>query len=260
MASHPRTFAGLGLTEGSRVVGANGSEPVLSGLSVDSRDTKPGHLFAALSGSTMHGAEFVGFALRMGAVAVLTDEIGLGIIAPCPVPVIVAGNPRLVLSRAAARWFDAQPEVMVAVTGTNGKTSVATFTRQIWEALGLVAVNFGTTGVDGAVSAPLTHTTPEPIILHALLAKLAGEGVTHAAMEASSHGLSQHRLDGVVLKAAGFTNITRDHMDYHADFSDYFAAKMGLFDRLLPAGATAVVNLDDPFGAKVQAVAVGRGQ
>ncbi len=255
-----RDFAGLGLLQGGRVVGANWTEPKLTGLSADSRETRAGHLFAALPGSAVHGAEFVAYALRMGAVAVLTDEAGLAMITPCPVPVIVSDNPRLSLSRAAARWFGAQPETMVAVTGTNGKTSVATFTRQIWEALGLSAVNFGTTGVEGAVSAPLTHTTPEPIALHALLARLAGDGVTHAAMEASSHGLSQHRLDGVVVKAAGFTNITRDHMDYHADFSDYFAAKMGLFDRVLPAGAVAVINLDDPFGAKVMAVAVGRGQ
>ena len=123
---------------------------------------------------------------------------------------------------------------MVAVTGTNGKTSVASFTRQIWEALGEAAVNFGTVGVEGAVAAPLSHTTPEPIALHRLLAELADKGVTHAAMEASSHGLDQRRLDGVRLAAAGFTNITRDHLDYHADFEAYFAAKLGLFERVLP--------------------------
>jgi UDP-N-acetylmuramoyl-L-alanyl-D-glutamate--2,6-diaminopimelate ligase len=146
------------------------------------------------------------------------------------------------------------------VTGTNGKTSVASFTRQIWEALGERAVNFGTTGVEGAVAAPLSHTTPEPITLHALLADLADQGVTHAAMEASSHGLDQARLDGVRLEAAAFTNITRDHLDYHPDFEAYFNAKVGLFTRVLPRGGTAVVNLDDAHGPAVRAAAIERGQ
>ena len=150
-------------------------------------------------------------------------------------PVILSDQPRRALAVAASRFFGGQPEVMVAVTGTNGKTSVASFTRQIWEALGETAVNFGTVGVEGAVAAPLGHTTPEPIALHRLLADLADKGVTHAAMEASSHGLDQRRLDGVHLAAAGFTNITRDHLDYHPDFEAYFAAKLGA----LRAGAAA---------------------
>ncbi|MCM3140655.1 Mur ligase family protein, partial [Bacillus safensis] len=157
------------------------------------------------------------------------------------VPVVLADNPRRLLAIAAARWAGVQPEVVVAVTGTNGKTSTATFTRQIWEALGETAVNFGTTGVEGAVAAPLRHTTPEPIELHRLLADLVDQGVTHAAMEASSHGLDQRRLDGVRLAAAGFTNVTRDHLDYHPTFEAYFEAKLGLFSRVLPRGGTAVV-------------------
>lgn len=258
-------FESLGLLTGTRRGGDwSGALPEISGLSVDSRETKPGHLFAALPGSRMHGAEFIPYAIRMGASAILTDPEGLARVeaaeGPMAVPVIVSDNPRRTLAIAAARWFNTQPEVMVAVTGTNGKTSVASFTRQIWEELGERAVNFGTTGVEGAVTAPLRHTTPEPLTLHALLADLAIQGVTHAAMEASSHGLDQHRLDGVRLEAAGFTNITRDHLDYHADAEAYFAAKRGLFERVLPRGATAVINVDDPRGPDLRRVAEGRGQ
>ena len=258
-------FDALGLLTGTRRAGDwSGPLPEITGLSVNSHDTKPGHLFAALPGARMHGGEFIPYALRMGAVAVLTDAEGLARaeaeIGPLTVPVILADQPRRALAVAASRWHGAQPEVMVAVTGTNGKTSVASFTRQIWEALGERAVNFGTTGVEGAVSAPLRHTTPEPITLHELLAELTIEGVTHAAMEASSHGLDQFRLDGVHLDAAGFTNVTRDHLDYHADFESYFAAKLGLFERVLPRGGAAVINMDDPHGARVRHVAKARGQ
>ncbi|MFQ8430455.1 UDP-N-acetylmuramoyl-L-alanyl-D-glutamate--2,6-diaminopimelate ligase [Amaricoccus sp. W119] len=258
-------FETLGLLTGTRRGGDwSGTLPEISGLSVDSRETKPGHLFAALPGSRMHGADFIPYALRMGASAILTDPEGLERIeaaeGPMTVPVVVADNPRRVLAIAAARWSGAQPEVMVAVTGTNGKTSVASFTRQIWEDLGERAVNFGTTGVEGAVHAPLRHTTPEPLTLHALLADLAVQGVTHAAMEASSHGLDQHRLDGVRLAAAGFTNITRDHLDYHADAEAYFTAKRALFDRVLPKGGAAVINVDDPRGRELAGAARARGQ
>src|SRR5690606_33192831 len=151
-------------------------------------------------------------------------------------------------------------QTMVAVTGTNGKTSVATFTRQIWQHLGLEGANIGTTGVEGAYSAPSAHTTPEPVTLHRLLADMAAAGVTHAAMEASSHGLAQRRLDGVRLSAAAFTNFTQDHLDYHTSFDDYFAAKAGLFDRVLPEDAIAVINIDDPRGPEMAAIAEARGQ
>ncbi|MBP7001409.1 MAG: UDP-N-acetylmuramoyl-L-alanyl-D-glutamate--2,6-diaminopimelate ligase [Amaricoccus sp.] len=257
-------FEALGLLAGAKRAGDwSGTLPEITGLSVDSRRTKPGHLFAALPGSVVHGGEFVPFALRMGAVAVLTDAEGLRLAeaaGPLAIPVLLVENPRRTLALAAARWSGDQPEVVVAVTGTNGKTSVASFTRQIWEALGERAVNFGTVGVEGAVSAALTHTTPEPIQLHALLADLAGMGVTHAAMEASSHGLDQHRLDGVRLAAAGFTNATRDHLDYHRDFEAYVEAKLALLTRVLPRGGTAVVNIDDPVGARFVAAARARDQ
>lgn len=258
-------FEALGLLAGARRGGDwSGDLPAITGLSVDSRRTRAGHLFAALPGSVAHGGVFVPYALRMGAVAVLTDAEGLRLAeaelgGPLPVPAIVTEEPRRALALAAARWSGTQPEVVVAVTGTNGKTSVASFTRQIWEALGERAVSFGTVGVEGAVAAPLRHTTPEPIELHALLATLADAGVTHAAMEASSHGLDQRRLDGVRLSAAAFTNLTRDHLDYHRDEAAYFDAKLGLFGRVLPRAGTAVVNLDDPQGARVAEVARERG-
>lgn len=254
----------LGLLAGaSRAGDWSGSIPAITGLSVDSRLTREGHIFAALPGMRTHGAEFVPYALRMGAVAILTDARGVEIAeaaaGPLRVPVIVQEDPRRGLALAASRFYGRQPEVLVAVTGTNGKTSVASFTRQIWETLGERAVNFGTVGVEGAVTRSLTHTTPEPITLHALLADLVDQGVTHAAMEASSHGLEQRRLDGVHLAAAAFTNITRDHLDYHPDFDAYFRAKLGLFERVLPRGAAAVINLSDPHAQRVWEAAESRG-
>ncbi|HHI71261.1 MAG TPA: UDP-N-acetylmuramoyl-L-alanyl-D-glutamate--2,6-diaminopimelate ligase, partial [Rhodobacteraceae bacterium] len=214
-----------------------GQEAEITGICVDSREVKPGCLFAAMPGVRVHGGEFIQYALRMGAGAILTDQAGAEIaadeIAAAAVPLVVAEDARQTLAYAAALWFGAQPEYMVAVTGTNGKTSVSTFVRQIWIAMGIKAANLGTTGVEGAYTAPLHHTTPEPITLHRLLADMAGAGVTHCAMEASSHGLEQRRLDGVRLRAGGFTNFTQDHLDYHKTFEEYFNAKAGLFSRVM---------------------------
>lgn len=255
-SEQPKTLGKLGLTP------VQGGDVAISGLSVDSRLTKPGHLFAALPGVNAHGAEFVQYARRMGAAVVLTDAAGAKIAADelGDMAVVVTENPRKKLAETAASWFGAQPETMVAVTGTNGKTSVACFTRQIWEALGLRAVNFGTTGVEGCVAAPLSHTTPEPITLHALLRDLVDQDVGYGAMEASSHGLAQYRLDGVRLKAAGFTNFSQDHLDYHKDFAEYFEAKAGLFGRVLPADGVAVLNVDDARGEDMAAIVAARGQ
>ena len=258
MTQHALRLSQLGLNA------AGGADPVLAGLAVDSRQVRPGYLFAALPGTQAHGAGFVAAALDKGAVAVLTDAEGAALAGPAMqgrgVAVVVAENPRQTLAYAAALWFGAQPKTMVAVTGTNGKTSVATFTRQIWMALGLEAVNLGTTGVEGAYAAPLAHTTPEPITLQRTLAACAHAGIIHAAMEASSHGLSQYRLDGVQLRAAGFTNFSQDHLDYHATFEAYFEAKAGLFTRVLPEDGCVVVNLDDPMGPRVADIARARGQ
>lgn len=236
-----KTLAELGLTA------RHGQEVRITGLSLDSRLVRPGHLFAALPGEKAHGAKFVSYALRMEAAAILTDAEGARLAAPAlaerEVPLVVAEDPREALAYAAALWFGMQPPIMAAVTGTNGKTSVASFLRQLWTALGRQAVNIGTTGVEGAFTAPTSHTTPEPITLHRLLCEMAEAEVTHAAMEASSHGLAQKRLDGVRLEAAVFTNFSQDHLDYHADFDEYFAAKAGLFTRVLPEDGVAVINL-----------------
>ncbi|MEM9709075.1 MAG: UDP-N-acetylmuramoyl-L-alanyl-D-glutamate--2,6-diaminopimelate ligase [Pseudomonadota bacterium] len=253
-----KTLAELGLAA------MDGNGVRVAGLAVDSRDVVPGALFAALPGTRVHGAEFIPYALRMGANAVLTDRPGAEIaretMAGSQAALIVTEDPRLALAFAAALWFQGQPETMVAVTGTNGKTSVASFTRQVWETLGLPAINLGTTGVEGYLSRPLAHTTPEPITLHKLLAEATAEGVTHAAMEASSHGLAQKRLDGVLLQAAAFSNISQDHLDYHEDFEDYFRAKAALFDRVLSEDGIAVINVDDPGGNRMAAIAEARGQ
>ncbi|MBE1282683.1 MAG: UDP-N-acetylmuramoyl-L-alanyl-D-glutamate--2,6-diaminopimelate ligase [Rhodobacteraceae bacterium] len=258
MKPDPKPLSQLALTA------RGGVDPMITGLSVDSRAVRPGFLFAAMPGTQVHGAKFIPAALELGAAAILTDATGAQIaetvLAESPVAVVVAEDPRQTLAMTAALWFGAQPETVVAVTGTNGKTSVASFVRQIWMELGHKAVNLGTTGVEGAWSFPLAHTTPEPITLHDALARAADQGVTHAAMEASSHGLDQRRLDGVQLAAAGFTNFTQDHLDYHETFEAYFAAKAGLFRRVLPEDGVAVINIDDPRGTEIRAVAAARGQ
>ncbi len=257
------TLRSLGLAEGAAFHGPIDADAVVSGLAVDSREVRAGYVFFAIKGERLDGAEFARFALRQDALAVVCTAEGRETVrrdAGDDAPLIVVDDPRLALARAAAAFYGAQPETMAAVTGTNGKTSVATFLRQIWTELGLHAVNFGTTGVEGALRAPLGHTTPEPITLHSLLADLAEAGVTHAAMEASSHGLAQRRLDGVRLMAGAVTNITRDHMDYHPDHDDYVAAKLGLFDRVLPKRAVAVINVDDPHWNAARMVAEGRRQ
>ncbi len=241
-----------------------GRDCQITGLAVDSREVKEGFLFAALPGARVHGGEFIQYALRMDAAAVLTDAQGAKIakkeLAASDAALIVTEDPRQALACSAALWFEAQPATMVAVTGTNGKTSVASFLRQIWILLDHEAINLGTTGVEGAWSAPLAHTTPEPITLHRTLAQAVKHGITHAAMEASSHGLDQRRLDGVQLKAAGFTNFSQDHLDYHLTFEAYFSAKAGLFRRVLPVEGTAVINIDDARGAQIRAIATAREQ
>lgn len=254
----PKLLSDLGL------VAQGGRNPLITGLCTDSRSAGQGVLFAALPGSASHGAQYIPQVLEAGAAAVLTDPAGAAMaaqdLAGHAAALIVLDDPREALARAAALWFGAQPAVMVAVTGTNGKTSVATFTRQIWAGLGHAAINIGTTGVEGAWAGPSSHTTPDPITLHQILAQAAQAGVTHAAMEASSHGLDQRRMEGVTLRAAGFTNFTQDHLDYHKTFAAYFDAKSALFTRLLPEGRVAVINMDDPRGADMAALAMGRGQ
>lgn len=219
----------------------------ISGISADSRKVSPGDLFVALHGTKADGTAYVADAVARGAAAVVTGQAGP---VDAPVPVLTVENPRRFLALAAARFFARQPETMVAVTGTAGKTSVASFTRQIWAHAGHPAAMIGTTGVTAPGREDYgSLTTPDPVSLHKLLAELADAGVTHAAMEASSHGLDQSRLDGVRLSAAAFTNLGRDHMDYHPTVEHYMAAKMRLFDTLLPKGAPAVIFADDEWSS-----------
>ncbi|WBL33967.1 UDP-N-acetylmuramoyl-L-alanyl-D-glutamate--2,6-diaminopimelate ligase [Sinirhodobacter sp. HNIBRBA609] len=258
MGNGAKPLSELGLTV------LHGADVAVTGLSVDSRLTREGHLFAALPGTKVHGASFVPVALERGAIAILSDREGAEIareaVSGRDVAMVVVEDPRQALAFASALFFGAQPATVVGVTGTNGKTSVATFTRQIWALLDFEAANIGTTGVEGAFTAPSAHTTPEPITLHRLLSQMEAAGVTHAAMEASSHGLAQKRLDGVRLSAAAFTNFTQDHLDYHATFDEYFAAKAGLFTRVLPEDGVAVINTDDPKGEELVKYARVRGQ
>ena len=240
-----------------------GRNPRITGVETDSRKVERGALFAALPGSKIHGASFGPQVVAAGAAAILTDAEGArmldGELDDTPVALVVVEDARAALARTASLWFGAHPEVAMAVTGTNGKTSVSTFTRQIWERLGLAGINLGTTGVEGAWTAPLSHTTPDPITLHRVLSEAEAAGVTHVAMEASSHGLDQRRLDGVMLAAAGFTNFSQDHLDYHKTFDTYFDAKMQLFTRVLADDGVAVVNLDDPRGEEVASLCTVRG-
>ena len=247
--------AGLIQVDGSH----DGSGDVdIAAITADSRAVKPGTLFAGLSGVKADGASFVAQAVAQGAAAVLVSANA--VVPPTTVPVLRSTDPRRALALMAARFSGAQPAVNVAITGTNGKTSVAEFTRQLYTALGRRAASLGTIGLvkpDGSIYGSLT--TPDPVSLHASLAELAAEGVTHLAFEASSHGLDQRRLDGVHLKAAAFTNLGRDHLDYHPTIEDYFHAKLRLFDTLLPTDGVAVVHIDDERGAAVVAAARQRG-
>jgi UDP-N-acetylmuramoyl-L-alanyl-D-glutamate--2,6-diaminopimelate ligase len=230
----------------------------IAGLAADSRAVKPGYLFAALSGVKTDGARFIEDALRRGAAAILMPE---GAARPATsLPIVEDKDPRRRLALIAARFFGLQPKIAVAVTGTNGKTSVASFVRQLWAGQGFRAASLGTVGVVGPRGTlTLKHTTPDPIELHAILADLAKDGVTHLAFEASSHGLQQRRADGIALAAGAFTNISRDHLDYHASFEEYFAQKLRLFRELLPKGAGAVVDVDSEGGEIVATEARARG-
>ncbi|HEU4380031.1 MAG TPA: UDP-N-acetylmuramoyl-L-alanyl-D-glutamate--2,6-diaminopimelate ligase [Hyphomicrobiaceae bacterium] len=216
----------------------------ISGLTADSREVQPGWLFAALPGAKADGARFVSDAIAKGAAAVLV-KAGADVAEAAHIPVLASAEPRRALALMAARFFAAQPDKIVAVTGTSGKTSVAEFTRQIFAARGRKAASLGTIGLvkpDGSVYGGLT--TPDPVTLHRTLAELAGEGFTHLAFEASSDGLAQHRLDAVKLKAAAFTNLGRDHLNTHHTVEAYRDAKLRLFTELLPADGAAVLNAD----------------
>jgi UDP-N-acetylmuramoyl-L-alanyl-D-glutamate--2,6-diaminopimelate ligase len=228
----------------------------ISGLAFDSRVVRPGDLFFALSGSKTDGARFIDAAIAQGAVAIAGDQASTNSGA---VPFVRTSNPRRALALAAARFYPRQPATIAAVTGTSGKTSVAAFARQIWLSLGHAAASIGTIGL---VSPKRTIygslTTPDPIALHRQLDEIAQDGVTHLAFEASSHGLDQFRLDGVRIAAAGFTNLSRDHMDYHPDVAHYLAAKLRLFSDLVAADGAAVISADHDVSQAVIDAAAAR--
>jgi len=225
---------------------------IITGLAVDSRKVEKGNLFFALKGEKADGAQFIAKAKQSGAVAVLCDtnteldESGL--------VVLRTDNPRLAMAKMAAKFYGKQPAHMVAVTGTDGKTSTADFFRQFCHHMGKTSASIGTLGIlsgNGEMLFPSTLTTPDAIELHKILAELKAD---YVCMEASSGGLHQHRLDGVTLQAAAFTNLARDHLDYHKTEEAYFAAKLRLFDSLLPEGGTAVLNQDDARFSQIKAV------
>ncbi len=221
----------------------------ITGLTADSRQVKPGYLFAALKGVKSDGAGFAPAAIQAGAAAILGDES----LPHFDTPTVRDPNPRARLAHMAAKFYPAQPETIVAVTGTNGKSSTVEFVRQLWAYAGFTSACMGTLGVtrDHGVTEDLGHTTPDPVAIHQTLDHLARDHVSHLAMEASSHGLFQRRLDAVRLTAVGFTNLTQDHLDYHPTVEDYFAAKARLFTELAPVGAPALVNVDSDFGLRV---------
>ncbi|WP_337188712.1 UDP-N-acetylmuramoyl-L-alanyl-D-glutamate--2,6-diaminopimelate ligase [Phenylobacterium sp.] len=236
-----------------------GTDPEIKGVTADSRKVKPGFLFAALPGSRADGAAFAAKAVEAGAAAVIADQdLNLS------VPTVICRDPRRGYALAAANFWGRQPQVCVAVTGTNGKTSVANFCRQMFARAGHAAASMGTLGL--TVSRPDgTHdqitppglTTPDAGDVAELLTRVSQLGVTHFAMEASSHGIDQRRLDGVRLAAAGFLNLTQDHLDYHHTMDAYMKAKLRLFEQLMPRGATAVLNADSeafPFFAAASVV------
>lgn len=244
----------------SELVGGNGrlAGVTINGLALDSRVVGPGFLFAALDGVNHDGRAFIPDALNRGAVAVLSTpdtatEMGAAAL-------ITDDNPRKRIAEIAAAFYGPGPDTVAAVTGTNGKTSVACFARQIWARLGTRAASVGTLGVQYDEESEETGlTTPDCLRLHQILSDLADKGVCAAIIEASSHGLEQFRLDGLNVAVAAFTNLTRDHLDYHADFDTYFAAKQRLFTDLLPNTGSAVINTDSETGRRLADMTRARG-
>ncbi|MCL4164223.1 UNVERIFIED_CONTAM: hypothetical protein GTU68_037179, partial [Idotea baltica] len=250
------TVSNLGILDGPALGLGVALDPnaVVAGITADSREVSEGALFYALKGAKLDGARFIQYAAQ-GAVTALETMGGAS-----PVPLIVVDDPRHHLAITASRLAGAQPDKIVAITGTSGKTSTADFLRQIWDLIGVKAASFGTTGVTApGINLPGGLTTPDPVALHKLLGTLRDCGATHVAMEASSHGLDQRRLDGVNVAAAALTNVARDHMDYHPTSANYAAAKLRLFTDLTPEAATVAVNADDIVFPLVETIAQARG-
>lgn len=235
---------------------AEDGDTEITGMTADSRKVQPGFLFAALQGTASDGRKFVPQAVEAGAAAILSD----GGVEKVPVPHVIADEPRLALALAAKRFHASQPETVVAITGTNGKSSTVDFLRQIWTRAGLGAASMGTLGAIGpGGKIDVGHTTPDPVTIHETLRELVRQGVTHCAMEASSHGLEQFRLDGVDLAAVAFLNFTQDHLDYHATMEAYLEAKLRLFKQLGHQGMPAIVNADSDHRDVFEAAAKDAG-
>jgi len=235
---------------------AEDGDTEITGMTADSRKVQPGFLFAALQGTVSDGRKFVPQAVEAGAAAILSD----GGVEKVPVPHVIADEPRLALALAAKRFHASQPETVVAITGTNGKSSTVDFLRQIWTRAGLGAASMGTLGAIGpGGKIDVGHTTPDPVTIHETLRELVRQGVTHCAMEASSHGLEQFRLDGVDLAAVAFLNFTQDHLDYHATMEAYLDAKLRLFREFGRHGMPAIVNADSDHREVFEAAAKEAG-
>jgi UDP-N-acetylmuramoyl-L-alanyl-D-glutamate--2,6-diaminopimelate ligase len=244
----------------SDLTGSNGgaAKVEIRGISADSRMVKPGYLFAALAGTKQAGTDFIDDAISHGAVAILAQpglELDHG-----DAFVVADQNPRRRLALMASTFYEKQPRKIVAVTGTNGKSSVVDFTRQLWNTMGNRAASLGTLGIRASdFETRPSLTTPDPVEIHAALRDLSEQKIDHLAMEASSHGLEQYRLDGVHLCAAAFTNLSRDHLDYHGSLEDYFHAKLRLFGNLLPPGSTAVINRQTDYYDRIADLCWARG-
>jgi UDP-N-acetylmuramoyl-L-alanyl-D-glutamate--2,6-diaminopimelate ligase len=230
----------------------------VAGVTADSRKVKPGFLFIAIAGAKADGAQFAKQAAAAGAVAVAAEQRPDTL--PDAAAFVAVKNARRALALGAARFLPRQPRTIAAVTGTSGKTSVAAFTRQIWSTIGYRAASIGTIGVVSPKGEQYgSLTTPDPVELHRTLDQLANDGVTHLAIEASSHGLDQHRLDGVRITAGAFTNLSRDHLDYHPTIEAYLQAKLRLFEDLIAPDGTAVIGVDDCYAGQVIEAAKKRG-
>lgn len=244
---------------------------VVTGLALDSRLVEVGNLFAALSGEISDGRDYIPDALKAGANSILLP-VGSNIDEAMFAEAVVLShdNPRLALAQMAGRFYSPQPKYLAAITGTNGKTSVASFVKQLWLSLGYEPASMGTMGVESSkINKAGGLTTPDTISFHRNLQELAKAGVDHVVFEASSHGLSQYRLDGVEISVAGFTNLSREHLDYHGDMERYFAAKSRLFVELLAKNGVAVINVDCKWGRKLallceannkRLISIGAGQ
>ena len=231
----------------------------ISGLAFNSAQVKQGDLFFALPGKNFDGRDFIDDAIKRGAVAIVTDKRPFSAKQALSVPILQTERPRQVMAKASAKFWPQQPGLIGAVTGTNGKTSTVDFMRQIWALANWSSISIGTIGMRGEninrAASPMANiaqlTTPDSLNLHASVDAVTKQGVTHLALEASSHGLQQHRLDGLNIHVAGFTNLSREHLDHHHSMDDYFAAKLRLFKDLLIEGGGAVINIDDAHGQKI---------